>query len=82
MQIGGRNLALNSDFQENINFWSPNGTGEVLAWSSSEKAIDIKNGGTGGAFYQYVNYEAAQYTISFDVKPYFQSGTPPFNRVS
>ena len=78
LQIGGRNLLKNSDFQENINFWNPNGTGEVLTWSSSEKAIDIQNGGTGGAFFQNVNYEAAQYTISFDVKPYFQSGVPPW----
>ena len=77
-QLGGRNLLKNSDFQENINFWNPNGTGEVFTWSSSEKAINIQNGGTGGAFYQYINYEAAQYTISFDVKPYFQSGVPPW----
>lgn len=74
----GRNFLKNSDFKENINFWAPNSTGEVLAWSSSEKAIDINNGGTGGAFYQPVNYEASQYTVSFDVKPYFQSGTPPW----
>lgn len=77
-QLGGRNLLKNSDFQENIIFWNLNGTGEVLTWSSSEKAIDIQNGGTRGAFYQLVNYEASQYTISFDVKPYFQSGVPPW----
>ncbi|MGL6039080.1 MAG: galactose-binding protein [Soonwooa sp.] len=74
--FGGRNLLLNTDFKENINHWNALGLGELLNWNSSEKAIEIDNGANNnGGTYQTLNQlEKGEYTISFDVKPLFQSG--------
>lgn len=78
VQVGGRNLLRNSDFTKDISGWLPNGTGEMIEWSAAEKALDIKNGGNNGAFYQGVTTLAGDHVVSFDVKPYYQSGTPPY----
>lgn len=71
---GHANLLLNTDFKTGIEHWNPNGTGETLSWSATEKAMNINNGGDKGAFYQNADISGGNYVVSFEVKPYYQSG--------
>ncbi|SKC11421.1 hypothetical protein SAMN05660477_03105 [Soonwooa buanensis] len=75
IQVGGRNLLRNTNFEKNINHWVSNGVaGVTISWNAQEKAIFIDNNNTNGAFMQFVQLEKGQYILSFMVKPTYQAG--------
>ncbi|MGL6039081.1 MAG: hypothetical protein ACRC0E_09395 [Soonwooa sp.] len=79
IQVGGRNLLLNSDFRKDINHWGSLSLGEIIEWRSDDNGcLFLNNNANNGGFNQVFFSIPNIYAVSFDVKPLFQNGQAPY----